>query len=256
MCVRDSVGYVWLHCITWIITARSPGPRLSLNGQSQLKLGYRRPRAEQPGHQESKIKQRLLLPPKNRPPSAAGNQVSAEKRKKKKPSCGFSFSQPPYPPCISSWPPGMWSCHGGRLRRRRWPQTKKGGGLGVTAWPPGGKINGIIMSGNNKVTFIHRPTFERRWKCPDEEQPLFFFFTPSHPRQSSFWSSLVHGAHWTRPYEAWGKVRGGVAIVQSRQVKFLPKMGGWFFWCMQYVYFDFFSSRCGSFTPIFQTDLI
>lgn len=64
MCVRDSVGYVWLHCITWIITARSPGPRLSLNGQSQLKLGYRRPRAEQPGHQESKIKQRLLLPPK------------------------------------------------------------------------------------------------------------------------------------------------------------------------------------------------
>ena len=42
----------------------SPGPRLSLNGQSQLKLGYRRPRAEQPGHQESKIKQRPLLPPK------------------------------------------------------------------------------------------------------------------------------------------------------------------------------------------------
>ena len=52
------------HCVAWIITVCSLGPRLSLNGQSQLKLGYRRPRAEQPGHQESKIKQRPLLPPK------------------------------------------------------------------------------------------------------------------------------------------------------------------------------------------------
>lgn len=99
--MRACVGgfcHVSLHCITWIITARSPGPRLSLNGQSQLKLGYWRPRAEQPGHQESKIKQRPLLPPKNRPSLAGRNQVNAERKLPK------DFQRA----CIlhvSSWPP-------------------------------------------------------------------------------------------------------------------------------------------------------
>lgn len=91
-------------------------------------------------------------------------------------------------------------------------------------------------------------------------QPFFFFFFNSITSKTiKFWSSLVHGTHWTRPspgHEAWGTVGVG-----------LSKADNWIFFCKNWVvgssdackrcilFFCFFLFLLsGSFTPIFQTD--
>lgn len=218
MCVRDSVGYVWLHCITWIITARSPRPRLSLNGQSQLKLGYRRPRAEQPGHQESKIKQRLLLPPK------IDHRQQQETRltlRKEKPSCRFFFSpqKPTHPlSLLLTSGIGMGSCRSGRLRRPWWP-NKRGASLEGHGLTPGAKSMALLLAGTTRLHSVGT-TFEGRWKCPDEGNQAFsLHYSISNNKVfllvSGPWCSLDMDVlrRWS-PREGW---KGKEAIVQSQQ---------------------------------------
>lgn len=154
----DSVRYLWLHCITWIVTARSPGQQLSLNGQSQLKLGYWRPRAEQPGHQESKIKQPPLLPPKNRPPSAAGNQVNVLTEGKKKTSEAFLTHASSHD-LLDLIPSDRfsWWCE---IFFFNLAERNKRGQFRGHCLTPEGKINEIIITGNNEIT-LTQPTLEK-----------------------------------------------------------------------------------------------
>lgn len=76
---------------------------------------------------------------------------------------------------------------------------------------PEGKINGIIITGNNKITF-NRPTFERRWKCPMKSRPFFSVTSPADTQTIKFpdVNREVHDAYWTWVpcgNEAWGKVK-------------------------------------------------
>lgn len=185
--VCDSVRYLWLHCITWIVTVRSPGQQLSLNGQSQLKLGYWRPRAEQPGHQESKIKQPPLLPPKNRPPSAAGNQVNVLTEGKK----NFrSIFNPRFVTCLdlilsdrfSWWCDFFFSTLQNGI---------KGGSLEVIVWPLRAKSMTLLLQGTTRLHSLSRHLRRVRLftplTSPADIQTITF----------SVVNEQVHDASWT-----------------------------------------------------------
>lgn len=167
----DSVRYLWLHCITWIVTARSPGQQLSLNGQSQLKLGYWRPRAEQPGHQESKIKQPPLLPPKNRPPSAAGNQVNVLTEGKKKTSEAFLTHASSHD-LLDLIPSDRfsWWCE---IFFSTLQNGIKGGSLEVIVWPLRAKSMTLLSQGTTRLHSLSRHLRGVRLFTPSRLQLTF-----------------------------------------------------------------------------------
>lgn len=160
-CECDSVYrycYVWLHCISWIITVRSLRPRLSLNGQSQVKLGYRRPRAEQPGHQESKIKQQPFLPPK----IDHHRQPETRLMLRKKLAKDFQWISILY---VSSWPPRPVQSSEQQIKERACnvifnfvDQTKEDV-LEVITWPLRAKSMVLLLG----TTRPHWISLDLRW---------------------------------------------------------------------------------------------
>ncbi len=155
----------------------SLGPRLSLNGQSQLKLGYWRPRAEQPGHQESKIKQRPLLPPK------IDHHRQLETRLRlRKTSQGFS---------VNWHPPRLLLTSRTRSSRHTEQQMKtparnvifnlavrtKEGGLEVIVWPRRAKSMALLLPG---TTRLHSASWHLRGCGGESARRRVGLFTPSH----------------------------------------------------------------------------
>lgn len=103
----------------------------------------------------------------------------------------------------------MGSCRSGRLRRLWWP-NKRGASLGGHGLTPGGKINGIIISRNNKATFS-RNNIWGEVKVPWWGESSFF--TPLlHLKQSGFfacqWSVVLFGYGRAEEMKPEGRLKG------------------------------------------------
>lgn len=103
----------------------------------------------------------------------------------------------------------MGSCRSGRLRRLWWP-NKRGASLGGHGLTPEGKINGIIISRNNKATFS-RNNIWVEVKVPWWGESSFFT-PPLHPKQSGFfgcqWSVVLFGYGRAEEMKPEGRLKG------------------------------------------------
>lgn len=110
----------------------------------------------------------------------------------------------------------MGSCRSGRLRR---PPNKRGASLRGHGLTPGGKINRIIISRNNKATFS-RNNIWGEVKVPWWGESSFFT-PPLHLKQSGFfgcqWSVVLFGYGCAEEMKPEGRLKGKGTIVQSQQ---------------------------------------